>query len=122
LKLAVVYGSLSLTALYRHSLYYCYRLTMIDLEQVRKVAHLARLDLNSEEEAQFTTQLNSILGYVEQLNELDTADVPPTTRAIEVSNISRPDQLEPFGDRESLLNGAPDREDDFFKVPKILDA
>jgi aspartyl-tRNA(Asn)/glutamyl-tRNA(Gln) amidotransferase subunit C len=94
---------------------------MIDLEQVRKVAHLARLDLEPAEEEQFTTQLNSILDYVEQLNELDTADVPPTTRAIEVSNIHRPDQLEAFGDREDLLSNAPDREDDFIKVPKIMD-
>jgi aspartyl-tRNA(Asn)/glutamyl-tRNA(Gln) amidotransferase subunit C len=94
---------------------------MIDLEQVRKVANLARLELEAGEEEQFTTQLNSILEYVEQLNELDTADVPPTTRAIEVSNISRPDQLEPFSDRESLLSNAPDREDDFIKVPKIME-
>ncbi|NER80643.1 MAG: Asp-tRNA(Asn)/Glu-tRNA(Gln) amidotransferase subunit GatC [Leptolyngbya sp. SIO1D8] len=94
---------------------------MIDLEQVRKVAHLARLELASEEEAQFTTQLNSILEYVEQLNELDTIDVPPTTRAIEVSNITRADQLEKFSDREGLLGTAPDREDDFFKVPQILE-
>ena len=94
---------------------------MIDLEQVRKVAHLARLDLEPGEEEQFTTQLNSILEYVEQLNELDTDDVPPTTRAIEVSNINRPDTLEVFGDREELLSNAPDREDDFIKVPKIMD-
>jgi aspartyl-tRNA(Asn)/glutamyl-tRNA(Gln) amidotransferase subunit C len=94
---------------------------MIDLEQVRKVAHLARLELEPDEEEQFTTQLNSILDYVEQLNELDTADVPPTTRAIEVSNISRPDTLDVFADRESLLSNAPDREDDFIKVPKIME-
>ncbi|MEM0981725.1 MAG: Asp-tRNA(Asn)/Glu-tRNA(Gln) amidotransferase subunit GatC, partial [Cyanobacteria bacterium P01_H01_bin.58] len=55
-----------------------------------------------------------------QLSELDTAAVPPTTRAIEVSNITRTDQLESLSDRESLLNNAPDREDDFIKVPKIL--
>ncbi|MEM1280352.1 MAG: Asp-tRNA(Asn)/Glu-tRNA(Gln) amidotransferase subunit GatC [Cyanobacteria bacterium P01_D01_bin.6] len=94
---------------------------MIDLEQVRKVAHLARLELAAGEEEQFTTQLNDILGYIEQLNELETADVPPTTRAIEVSNIHRPDQLETFGDRESLLSNAPEREDDFIKVPKIME-
>ena len=93
---------------------------MIDREQVRKVAHLARLELASDEEAQFTTQLNSILEYIEQLNELDTEDVPPTTRAIELSNITRSDQQEVFGDREGLLGTAPDREEDFFKVPKIL--
>ncbi len=94
---------------------------MIDLEQVRKVALLARLELSPEEEKQFTGQLSSILEYVEQLGELDTANVEPTTRAIEVSNITRDDALEPFAGRRDILDCAPDREDDFFKVPKILD-
>lgn len=94
---------------------------MIDLEQVRKVALLARLDLTADEEQQFTGQLSSILEYVEQLSELDTANVEPTTRAIELNNITRPDALESFGDRDTLLACAPDREDDFFKVPKILE-
>jgi aspartyl-tRNA(Asn)/glutamyl-tRNA(Gln) amidotransferase subunit C len=93
---------------------------MIDLEQVRKVALLARLELSSEEEEQFTGQLSSILEYVEQLSELDTDAVEPTTRAIEVSNITRADRLEPFAGREAILDCAPEREDDFFKVPKIL--
>ncbi|MGB3574105.1 MAG: Asp-tRNA(Asn)/Glu-tRNA(Gln) amidotransferase subunit GatC [Phormidesmis sp.] len=93
---------------------------MIDLEQVRKVAMLARLELSEAEEQQFTGQLNSILEYVQQLDELDTQDVVPTTRAIEVSNITRPDQLEVFADREAILESAPDREEDFFKVPKIM--
>ncbi|MFQ3638336.1 MAG: Asp-tRNA(Asn)/Glu-tRNA(Gln) amidotransferase subunit GatC, partial [Cyanobacteriota bacterium] len=64
---------------------------MLDREQVHKVAHLARLALTPDEEEQFTTQLGSILEYFEQLNELDTRDVPPTTRAIDVSNVVRPD-------------------------------
>ena len=55
---------------------------MIDIDQVRKVASLARLQLSEAEEQQFTGQLNSILDYVQQLDELDTKDVPPTTRAI----------------------------------------
>jgi aspartyl-tRNA(Asn)/glutamyl-tRNA(Gln) amidotransferase subunit C len=93
---------------------------MIDRDQVHKVAHLARLELTPEEEEQFTTQLGSILEYVEQLSELDIADVPPTTRAIDVSNITRPDELRPYTERESILNGAPDRDEDFFKVPQIL--
>ncbi|WP_121970354.1 Asp-tRNA(Asn)/Glu-tRNA(Gln) amidotransferase subunit GatC [Leptolyngbya sp. BC1307] len=93
---------------------------MIDLEQVRKVAKLARLELSDVEEQQFTSQLSSILEYVQQLDELDTESVPPTTRAIEVSNITRPDQLETFTEREAILDSAPDREGDFFKVPKIL--
>jgi aspartyl-tRNA(Asn)/glutamyl-tRNA(Gln) amidotransferase subunit C len=76
---------------------------MIDLEQVRKVALLARLDLSPEEEQQFTGQLSSILEYVEQLSELDTENVEPTTRAIELSNITRADQLETFEDRDTII-------------------
>ena len=95
-------------------------LSMIDLEQVRKVALVARLELTEAEEQQFTEQLSGILDYVQQLNELDTDDIEPTTRAIELSNITRQDALEPFEARESILEIAPDREDDFFKVPKIL--
>jgi len=93
---------------------------MIDIDQVRKVASLARLQLSEAEEQQFTGQLNSILDYVQQLDELDTKDVPPTTRAIEVSNITRPDTLETFAEREEILDSAPEREADFFKVPKIM--
>lgn len=95
---------------------------MIDREQVRKVAHLARLELQPHEEEQFTTQLGSILDYFEQLGELDVTDVEPTTRAIDVSNVTRPDNLQPFSDREAILKGAPEQEGDFFKVPKILNA
>lgn len=95
---------------------------MIDREQVRKVAHLARLALTTEEEEKFTTQLNDILGYFEQLSELDVSDVQPTTRAIEVSNVLRSDALKPYPDREAILERAPDRDGDFFKVPKIINA
>ena len=93
---------------------------MIDREQVKKVAHLARLDITSEEEEQFTIQLNSILDYFEQLSELDTENVPPTTRAIEVSNIARPDELEPFPNKDALLASAPEQEGQYFRVPKIM--
>ncbi|PHJ60459.1 glutamyl-tRNA amidotransferase [Nostoc linckia z18] len=95
---------------------------MIDQEQVHKVANLARLELTPEEEQQFTNQLANILDYIQQLNELDVSDVPPTTRAIDVSNITREDELQPYSDRESILNAAPEQEGEFFKVPKILNA
>lgn len=94
---------------------------MIDLDQVRKVALLARLDLSPDEEQQFTGQLSSILDYFEQLSELNTDEVEPTTRAIDISNVTRSDTLMPFSDRESILTCAPEREADYFKVPKILD-
>ena len=95
---------------------------MIDREQVRKVALLARLELTPEEEEQFTSQLGSILEYFEQLSELDVSDVQPTARAIDVSNVTRSDELQPYSDRQAILNSAPDQEGDFFKVPQILSA
>lgn len=92
---------------------------MLDRAQVQKVAHLARLQLTPEEEEKFTTQLSSILDYFELLSELDVTGVQPTTRAIEVSNVVRVDREQPYS-REDILNGAPDREGEFFKVPKIV--
>ena len=95
---------------------------MLDRDQVHKVAHLARLELAVEEEEKFVTQLSSILDYFEQLSELDTSDVEPTTRAIDLSNVTRSDRLQPYGDRETILEGAPERDDNFFRVPKIINA
>ncbi len=93
---------------------------MIDNEQVRKVAHLARLELTPTEEEQFTTQLSSILEYFDQLSELDTENVPPTTRAIEISNVTRTDELYSETEPEALLQQAPEPEGEFFRVPQIL--
>jgi aspartyl-tRNA(Asn)/glutamyl-tRNA(Gln) amidotransferase subunit C len=95
---------------------------MIDRAQVRHVAHLGRLQLTEAEEISFTKQLDSILDYFQQLNELDPflEGVEPTTRAVNTVNITRADILKPFGDREILLNCAPDREEDFFRVPQIM--
>ncbi|PPS45988.1 Asp-tRNA(Asn)/Glu-tRNA(Gln) amidotransferase subunit GatC [Chroococcidiopsis sp. TS-821] len=95
---------------------------MIDREQVRKVALLARLELTPEEEEQFTKQLSSILDYFEQLSELDVTDVPPTARAIEVTNVTRPDELQPYEERDAILSSAPEQEGEYFKVPQILNA
>jgi len=95
---------------------------MIDREQVRHVARLGRLKLTEAEEISFTKQLDSIIDYFQQLNELDSLleGVEPTTRAVNTVNITRPDILQPFGDREILLDGAPEREEDFFRVPQIM--
>lgn len=95
---------------------------IIDTDQVRKVANLARLEMTATEEEQMTAQLSSILEYFQQLSELETTDVPPTTRAIDVSNVTRSDQLQPYEDREALLGGSPEQDGDFFKVPQILQA
>ena len=93
---------------------------MLDKEQVQRIAHLARLDITSAEEEQFSGQLSSILDYFEQLSELDTENVPPTTRAIELSNITRQDKSEVYGDCAALLEEAPNTQGEFFRVPQIL--
>jgi aspartyl-tRNA(Asn)/glutamyl-tRNA(Gln) amidotransferase subunit C len=95
---------------------------MIDTEQVRHIANLSRLKLTEAEETAFTSQLGSILNYFEQLNQLDEllVGIEPTTRAIATVNITRPDLPTPYPDKEILLNCAPDREDEFFRVPQIM--
>jgi aspartyl-tRNA(Asn)/glutamyl-tRNA(Gln) amidotransferase subunit C len=89
--------------------------------EVEHVARLARLELNESEKEEFTGQLNDILGFVEKLNKLDTASIEPTAHAIPVTNVFRPDELKSSLDSEMALANAPDRVDDFFKVPKILE-
>jgi aspartyl-tRNA(Asn)/glutamyl-tRNA(Gln) amidotransferase subunit C len=93
---------------------------MLDREQVHKVALLARLELTPAEEDQYAGQMSSILNYFEQLSELDTTDVEPTTRAIDMSNITRDDHQSEYQNLAGIYAAAPDRETDFFKVPRIM--
>ena len=95
-------------------------MSKISVDDVRKVAGLARLDLPEEKIATYTGQLERILEYVAHLEQVDTEGVPPTTRAVEVVNVTRDDVVVPTEVREDLLNEAPLREGDFFRVPKIL--
>jgi len=92
---------------------------VIDRVTVQKVARLARLQLSPQEEELFTGQLGGILAYIDQLGELDTKGVAPTTRAVELSNVTRPDVPAPWTDSESLLSQAPQREEAFYRVPRI---
>ena len=92
----------------------------ISADDVRKVAKLARLDLPEDKIATYTGQLERILDYVDHLQAVDTDGVPATTRAVEVVNVTREDAVVSTDVREQLLNEAPVREGDFFRVPKIL--
>ena len=93
----------------------------IDSEQVRKTAKLARLELTDAEVDQFSGQLNAVLEYVEKMNELDTDNVEPLAHCLPVSNCFREDVIvESLGSERTLAN-APQRDGQFFKVPKILD-
>ncbi len=93
----------------------------IDQNQVRKVAKLSRLDLTEAEVEEFTGQLSAILEYVEKMNELDTAGVEPLAHCLPVSNVLREDSVKESLGTEKVLANAPQRDDEFFKVPKILD-
>ena len=93
----------------------------IDKSQVRKVAELARLELADSEIEEFTVQLSAILDYMEKMNELDTADVEPLAHCLPISNILRDDSIKASLGTEKTLANAPQRDGEFFKVPKILD-
>ncbi len=97
-------------------------MTKITEEDVRKVARLARLQLVDSEIETYTRQIEKILDYVDHLQKVNTKDIPPTTRAVEVVNKTREDnvQVSSSRDREELLELAPQREADFFRVPKII--
>ena len=95
-------------------------MTKITREEVKKVAHLARLELNEDEINNHAEQLEKILEYIKQLEKIDTNDVQSTTRAIEVMNVFRKDEKKYSDCTEELLELGPSREDKYFKVPKIL--
>ena len=94
----------------------------IDKDTVRRVAHLARLELDDKELALYSGQLASILTYIGKLNELDTKDVVPTSHALTtLKNVFRKDVLRKSLQPDEALNNAPSREGDFFKVPQIIE-
>ena len=95
-------------------------MTKINKEEVKKVAHLARLELNENEINNHAEQLEKILDYIKQLEKIDTEDVPCTTRAIEVTNVLRKDEKKKSDCQEELIELGPSREEKYFKVPKII--
>lgn len=94
---------------------------MLSREQVQKVATLARLKLTDAEMDAMTSQLGAILGYVEQLNELDTTNVEPMAHPLPMQNVFREDVLQPSLTTDEALANAPKRSGDFYAVPAILE-
>ena len=90
-------------------------------EEVRRVALLARLRLTAEEESRLTAQLDKILQYVDQLNQLDTSKIEPFTHAVAIVNALRDDEVTNHADAADLLANAPEKNQTFFKVPKIIE-
>jgi aspartyl-tRNA(Asn)/glutamyl-tRNA(Gln) amidotransferase subunit C len=98
----------------------------LSAEQVAWVAHLARLELTAEELATMTGQLNSIVEYVAQLQQVNTDGVEPLAHALDVHNVFRPDEPGPSLSVDEALANAPDRRrnakgEQFYGVPAVLD-
>lgn len=92
----------------------------IDRQQVRYIAHLARLELSGKEEEKFTRQLGEILAWVDKLKELNTSKLPFTSHVLPLTNVFREDELgESLSEKEALLN-APQKKRSHFQVPKVI--
>ncbi|MDD5679678.1 MAG: Asp-tRNA(Asn)/Glu-tRNA(Gln) amidotransferase subunit GatC [Candidatus Omnitrophica bacterium] len=93
----------------------------ITKNDVKYIANLARLKLTEKEIEYFTGQLRNIISYVDQLKELDTADIEPTTHAMPIKNVFRADAVRPSLNVEDVLKNAPAKEGNLFKVPRIIE-
>ena len=95
---------------------------VVGIDEVKHVAHLARVDLSPKELSLLAGQLAGILQYVQQLQSVATDHVPPTSHVLPLSNITRPDAREPSLKPDEALALAPERHHQFYKVPKVVDA
>jgi aspartyl-tRNA(Asn)/glutamyl-tRNA(Gln) amidotransferase subunit C len=89
-------------------------------QEVEKVSLLARLELSPAELDTMTAQLGQIVGYVEQLGELDTQGVEPMAHALDIDNVFAEDQVRPSLPRDEALANAPQRDREFYLVPAVL--
>lgn len=103
--------------------------TSVTIEDVRRVAELANLELTADEEPRMQRDLNAILGHIAQLSELDTKNVPPMAQVGEMlggivherGETLRTDEVRPSIDRAAVMAAAPETDGRFFKVPKVIE-
>ncbi len=93
----------------------------VSRQEVEHIANLARLSLSEEEIELYQSQLSKILDYIEQLSELDTTDVEPTSHVVNLRNVFREDEPGAPLTVEEALSNAPDRWKNFYRVPKIIE-
>jgi aspartyl-tRNA(Asn)/glutamyl-tRNA(Gln) amidotransferase subunit C len=93
---------------------------IVDESEVRHIALLSRLECSDEEIRKFAGDLNSILGHVEKLKDLDTGAIEPTAHALRLTNVFREDAVRPSLSNEQALANAPESEEGHFKVPPII--
>ena len=89
-------------------------------EEIENVAELARLEVSGDEKKLLTEQMNSILDYMEKLNELDTTEVVPTSHAIDLQNAFRKDRVQESLPRNESLKNAPETNEAEFIVPRVI--
>ncbi|PVY41872.1 Asp-tRNA(Asn)/Glu-tRNA(Gln) amidotransferase subunit GatC [Pontibacter virosus] len=92
-----------------------------DIQTIRKIAHLARLEFNEEKEQEMLQDLNKILNWVDQLRELDTENVEPLIHMSEEVNVMREDLAQNTVSHDEALKNAPKKDSDYFRVPKVLE-
>ena len=92
----------------------------ISKDTVKYVANLARLKLTEAELEKFSQQLNDILGYVDQLKEINISNISPMAHVLDIKNVKRKDQPTSSLGLEEILKNAPQKEGKFFKVPKVI--
>jgi aspartyl-tRNA(Asn)/glutamyl-tRNA(Gln) amidotransferase subunit C len=96
-------------------------MSRISMDQVKHVANLARLAITEEEAEKLTQQLDAIISFAEELNELDTENVEPTSHVLELKNVLREDIPQKGLPREEVLKNAPEHQDGQIKVPAIIE-
>ena len=96
-------------------------MTTISVQDISKLARLARLDLSSDELVKYATEITTILSFVDKLQDVDTEGLEPTYQVTGLENITRPDEVINYmTTQESLLKNAPDIEKDLFKVRRMV--
>ncbi len=90
-------------------------------DDVHYIAELARLRFSEDEEEEMARQLSSVLDYMEKLNELDTQDVEPMSHVLDITNVFRKDEPRQRITRDDALSNAPDADQAYFRVPKVID-
>ncbi len=96
---------------------------MISIKDVEHIAKLSRLDLSEPEKKKFSSELSSILDYIEQLKEVNVENIEPTAQVAGLANVTREDEINAktsADSRESILKNAPDRDNDFIQVKSVF--
>lgn len=93
----------------------------VSKEEVKHIAELARLNLEEGEEEKYSQQLSQVLEWADKLNNLDVDKLEPTAHVLEMKNVTRADSARETLSNEKALANAPDKEDGYFKVPRIIE-